>query len=1014
MSTNHKDVELRIRARNESSKALDKLVEQIEELEAAQAKQQEAAKRGEVGTRELDASYNKLERTMRGLIGQDAAIRTFEAQSVAMEKARTRTNTLRDAQAALSRQIDAAARPTQRQTQSLTALTERLVQAERQEQRAASRLAATTDRLRAAGIATDKLADAQARIVAAVARGNAALERQAAASDKAAGSVQRHTRAASASSATLAAVGTRLQALAAGYLSLRTAINLAGEATNAFSKREGIRNQLALVVGNDPAAIAREYEYVAAQADRIGISFEAAAPSFAKFAASATKAGRSLDEVKFIFEAFAEVGRVANLTTEELDGVLKALEQIFSKGTIQAEELRGQLGDRLFGAFQVAAESLRDVFPDLNKALQDGAISADHLVTIAARYREMVADQLPTATQSLAAHQARLNNAVLDFKLAVADSGFADAYVKLLEDLTAFFKSDDGRQFAKDIGEGFAAVAKSLAFIARNAERVKRAFNVVTGRGALSIHQELRDRYQKARKETQDDIDELKKLEAGRPTPLPPPAPKPAGTTGPTEQEIKKRETLIESLRRQLEQLEASIDRNANRTLAEQLRAIDTQYAKLRRNIASLGESDSQAVAMAEELARLTGEKKLQVTREFNERLAGENDTLLRKLEQAEASAGKRDRDNLDARLEAIAKSYDATYRDIAAYQARLNELGQDEGPAQAMRERLDLAVQQLQLMERQKFAQEELIKLEQVFRDAVHQRDAQLAAVSARQDAGQINERTAVDQANAIREQYLPAIQEASAAVKAWAIENKAAFTTEGEQAAFIATIDAITVKATTATEAFTRLDAVIADTFVDSATQGITALGQSFAGLIEGTQSWSDSLRAAGAAARGMFASIVKGIAQTMIRQQMLNAILAISKALGWSGLGNAAISAGANVMHTGRVVGQPGPRRFVNPAWFENAPRLHGEGMPGLASNEYAAILKRNEEVLSESDPRNVLNGGASPAPAVPDIKIINAIDSGQFVSEGMNTREGQTAVKNLIQARRNEFRAILGIG
>lgn len=94
---------------------------------------------------------------------------------------------------------------------------------------------------------------------------------------------------------------------------------------------------------------------------------------------------------------------------------------------------------------------------------------------------------------------------------------------------------------------------------------------------------------------------------------------------------------------------------------------------------------------------------------------------------------------------------------------------------------------------------------------------------------------------------------------------------------------------------------------------------------------------------------------------------------------------------------------------------APRYHtGGGLAGLAPDEVPAILRRNEEVLRADDPRHVLNGGKASAAGLQQqaIKIINMIDSGSVVSEGLATREGEQSFFNFIRANRTGLKQILG--
>lgn len=276
-------------------------------------------------------------------------------------------------------------------------------------------------------------------------------------------------------------------ALAAAYVGLQGAIGLAGGSLEASNNKVGLQNQLALAVGDDPKAIAAEYEYIRKQADRIGISFEEAAKGYGKFAAAAKLAGRSNQEIRYVAESFLEVGRVANISADDIGGVFKALEQIYSKGKIQAEELRGQLGDRLFGAFEIAAIALKDQFPNLDKAMKDGLITSEQLVAIAEQYRKTVAVRLPTAMESLAANQARLNSAFFDFKVLIAESGFADKYEALIIKISNFFRSDDGKKFAQDLSTAFGYVADALSFLIDHLDEVKLVLEVAFGLKAVAL-----------------------------------------------------------------------------------------------------------------------------------------------------------------------------------------------------------------------------------------------------------------------------------------------------------------------------------------------------------------------------------------------------------------------------------------------------------------------------------------------------------------------------------------------
>lgn len=274
-----------------------------------------------------------------------------------------------------------------------------------------------------------------------------------------------------------------LLAATAAYVGFYGVINQGSKILEAYNTRQSIQSQLSISVGNDAKAIAEEYAYLQGQAERLGVSFEVLATGYAKFLASGALAGRTKNELRVIFESFTEVGRVANVTKDNMDGVFNALGQILSKGKIQSEELRGQLGDRLFGAFGTAAEALKKEFPNFDKALKDGLVTSDYLLKIAEKYREVVANQLPNATKSLAAEQERLATSIFNFKTLIADSGFTKAYGEFVTKLTTFFKSADGKKFAESTSKAFTILTDTLIYLLQHLDEV-----VAIGKIVLTIY----------------------------------------------------------------------------------------------------------------------------------------------------------------------------------------------------------------------------------------------------------------------------------------------------------------------------------------------------------------------------------------------------------------------------------------------------------------------------------------------------------------------------------------------
>lgn len=437
---------------------------------------------------DYQGQVKQLADAQKRLTSQASAIDAFDKQVAQLRAARTEYANNRAALLRYAEAMRSADAPTAEMQAELRRLQGALATSSQGLQTQITRTRALRDPLRAAGVDTANLVREQDRLVRSARTSVGAL-------DNLRSAMQRYGEETDRAKAKTLAFGSggrttlsflqrmrgEVLSLVAAYVGLQGAIGLSSDAIEASNTKFGIQNQLALSVGNDAARIGEEYAYIRAQADRIGISFEEAARGYAKFSAAASLAGRSNKEIRYVAESFLEVARVANLSADEINGTFKALEQMYSKGTIQAEELRGQLGDRLFGAFEMAAIALKDQFPDLSKAMKDGKVTADQLLLIAEQYRSTVADQLQPAMDNLAANQARMNSAMYDFKVLLADTGYGDQYAILVNKITEFLKSDDGAKFAKSLGEAFGSVVDVLSFMMDHLAEIELAIKLTFG-----------------------------------------------------------------------------------------------------------------------------------------------------------------------------------------------------------------------------------------------------------------------------------------------------------------------------------------------------------------------------------------------------------------------------------------------------------------------------------------------------------------------------------------------------
>lgn len=165
--------------------------------------------------------------------------------------------------------------------------------------------------------------------------------------------------------------------------------------------------------------------------NRLGLQFQSTAAAAKGFFAAGK--GTSLEaDLRNIFTAVSQAGASLALGQEEMNGIFMALGQMISKGKVQAEELRGQLGERLPGAFQLAAKAMGVTTAELDKMLESGKVTADELLPKLARvlreeYAGAASDSV-AAVNRLSTEWERFKSSVMDTQgMVIAIGAVADA-----------------------------------------------------------------------------------------------------------------------------------------------------------------------------------------------------------------------------------------------------------------------------------------------------------------------------------------------------------------------------------------------------------------------------------------------------------------------------------------------------------------------------------------------------------------------------------------------------------
>jgi len=242
---------------------------------------------------------------------------------------------------------------------------------------------------------------------------------------------------------------------------------------------ERMNSAMKTVFGSQQAANS-EMTFLRENANRLGLEFQALSSGYAKLAASAEGTTLAGQGVRDIFSSTTEAARALGLSNEEVEGTLRALSQMLSKGKVQAEELRGQLGERLPGAFQDAARAMGVTTGQLDKMLQKGEVLAEDLLPkLAEVLHEKYGKAAMDASEGAIASFGRFNNAIFEIKVALSDllipvlAELADWFVFLWEKmktLAAVAKIGFGaiKDTALDLAGSLGLVNEATTELSRN------------------------------------------------------------------------------------------------------------------------------------------------------------------------------------------------------------------------------------------------------------------------------------------------------------------------------------------------------------------------------------------------------------------------------------------------------------------------------------------------------------------------------------------------------------------
>lgn len=257
-------------------------------------------------------------------------------------------------------------------------------------------------------------------------------------------------------------------------------VNFGKEAFNTSLKVERIIKPIeAIEQANAPVVL----KYLHDEADRLGQNFYDLATAWSQMDAAAKGTVMQGEPLRRIFQGINEAAVTLSKSGSDVQGMFYAITQMMSKGMVSAEELRRQLGERLPGTFQLAADSMGVTTAQLDKMLERGELLA---VDLLPRLGDALHEKYgKAAVESASKSQKAVNkfdeawtdlkNNLIDSDLAVGGINAVTAAVKGLNDTIRDMPSWEHVENAlENVPEQLAKINAELEKINRNDPEARR------------------------------------------------------------------------------------------------------------------------------------------------------------------------------------------------------------------------------------------------------------------------------------------------------------------------------------------------------------------------------------------------------------------------------------------------------------------------------------------------------------------------------------------------------------
>lgn len=224
---------------------------------------------------------------------------------------------------------------------------------------------------------------------------------------------------------------------ALAYFSIDAVVGFARSVVQTGVQVDSLNRSFVAITGSAQAA-QKEFDFLRETANRTGQNFYALTDSYRQLTASTQGTKIAGEETRRVFSSMSEAAAVLGMSNQQLELSFKAFAQMAGKGVVQMEELKGQLGDSLPGAVNIAAQAMGVSVKRLMEMSAAGELLAEDLLPkMADQLHKMYGEAANTAAlESGIAAINRFNQAWTDLKASLYDN---KAFVAAADALSTAF-----------------------------------------------------------------------------------------------------------------------------------------------------------------------------------------------------------------------------------------------------------------------------------------------------------------------------------------------------------------------------------------------------------------------------------------------------------------------------------------------------------------------------------------------------------------------------------------------